>query len=75
LSPGTLVTVKPEWMYQYRKPGVTTSGVVKALSPNGKIVRVQMDDLGDSYFAVEHVEPASAERGMRSRRRHALAVR
>jgi hypothetical protein len=49
-------------MHQYRKPGVTTSGVVKALSPHGKIVRVQMDDLGDSYFAVEHVEPASAER-------------
>ena len=59
MSPGTLVTVKPEWKYQYRKPGVTMSGVVKALSPNGKIVRVQMDDLGDSYFAVEHVEPAS----------------
>jgi hypothetical protein len=61
-------------MHQYRKPGVTTSGVVKALSPNGKIVRVQMDELGDSYFAVEHVEPVSAERGMRLRRRHALAV-
>jgi hypothetical protein len=60
LSPGTLVRVKPEWMHQYRKPGVTMSGVVRALSPNGKIVRVQMDDLGDSYFAVEHVEPASA---------------
>jgi hypothetical protein len=75
LSPGTLVTVKSEWMPQYRKPGVTTSGVVKALSPNGKVVRVQMDDLGDSYIAVEHVEPASAEPGMRFRRRHALAVR
>jgi hypothetical protein len=48
---------------------------VKALSPNGKVVRVQMDDLGDSYIAVEHVEPASAEPGMRFRRRHALAVR
>ena len=47
-------------MHQYRKPGVITSGVVKALSPHGKIVRVQMDDLGDSYFAVEHLEPASA---------------
>jgi hypothetical protein len=74
LSPGTLVRVKPEWMYQYRKPGVTTSGVVTALSPNGKIVRVQMDDLGDSYVAVEHVERASADPGMRFRRRHALAV-
>ena len=75
MSPGTLVTVKPEWMSQYRKPGVTMSGVVKALSPNGKIVRVQMDSLGDSYFAVEHVEPASAERAMRFRRRHTLATR
>jgi hypothetical protein len=62
LSAGTLVAVKPDWMYQYRKPGVTTSGVVKALSPNGKIVRVQMDDLGDSYLAVEHVEPASVDK-------------
>ena len=59
MSPGTLVRVKPQWMHQYRKPGVITSGVVKALSPHGKIVRVQMDDLGDSYFAVEHLEPAS----------------
>jgi hypothetical protein len=59
LSPGTLVRVKPEWMHQYRKPGVAMIGLVKALSPNGKIVRVQMDDLADSYIAVEHVEPAS----------------
>ena len=51
-----LVRVKPEWTPQYRKPGVTVSGVVKALSPHGTIVRVQMDDLGDSYsFAVEHL--------------------
>jgi hypothetical protein len=61
LSPGTLVRVKPDWMHQYRKPGVTTSGVVKALSPDGKIVRVRMDNLGDSYLAVEHVEPFSCD--------------
>jgi hypothetical protein len=48
-------------MHQYRKPGVTTSGVVKALSPDGKIVRVRMDNLGDSYLAVEHVEPFSCD--------------
>jgi hypothetical protein len=48
-------------MHQYRKPGVATSGVVKALSPDGKIVRVQMDNLGDSYLAVEHVEPFSCD--------------
>lgn len=61
MSPGTLVRVKPEWMHQYRKPGVTTSGVVKALSPDGKIVRVQMDNFGDSYLVVEHVESFSCD--------------
>jgi hypothetical protein len=48
-------------MHQYRKPGVTTSGVVKALSPDGKIVRVQMDNFGDSYLVVEHVELFSCD--------------
>jgi hypothetical protein len=39
------------------------SGVVAALSPSGTVIRVQMDELGDSYVWAAHVEPRPTDNG------------
>ena len=64
--------VKPEWVHAYRTPGSTMSGVVgvvAALSPSGTVIRVQMDELGDSYVCVwaAHVEPRPSDNGVAAR--------
>lgn len=58
MAPGLNVKVKQEWRHAYRKPGVELEGVLIAVSPTGTIARVRMDDLGDSYLWMSHLEPA-----------------
>ena len=63
MSPGTHVRIKPEWQHAYRKPGSKLEGVIRATSPSGAVSRVTMDDLGDSYVLVHHLEPVLSAGG------------
>ena len=66
----TYVTIKDGWARLYRKPGAPLSGPVVSVSPTGDLVRVRMDDLGDSYVRSEHVESLpGSPRGHTARRR------
>jgi hypothetical protein len=55
------VRVKPEWVHAYGLPDASLSGVVTALSPNGTLIRVQMDELGHSHVWAAHVERLSTD--------------
>lgn len=57
MSPGTHVRINENWARVYRKPGARLSGPVVAVSPTGAVLRVEMDDLGDTYVRAEHVLP------------------
>jgi hypothetical protein len=57
----TYVMIKDGWARVYRKPGAPLAGRVVAVSPTGDLVRVRMDDVGDSYVRREHVESLHSE--------------
>lgn len=57
MSPGTVVEIKADWRHFYRKPGTSVAGILQALSPTRLVARVHMDEHGDSYILVAHLEP------------------
>ncbi len=56
MSPGTVVEIKADWRHFYRKPGTSSAGILRAFSPTGLVARVRMDEHGDSYVLVAHLE-------------------
>ncbi len=56
MSPGTVVEIRTDWRLIYRKPGAATAGILQALSPTGLVARVRMDEYGDSYVLVAHLD-------------------
>ena len=59
MSPGTVVEIKADWRLVYRKPGASITGILQALSPTGLVARVRMDEHGDSYVLVAHLDSKS----------------
>ncbi len=56
MSPGTVVEIRADWWTVYRKPGASVAGILQALSPTGLVARVRMDEHGDSYVLVAHLD-------------------
>ena len=58
MAPGIGAQIKKEWRHFYRAHGTAIAGVVQAVSPSGKVARIRLDDVADSYILVSHLEPA-----------------
>lgn len=37
------------------------TGVIQAISPSGKVARIRLDHIADSYILVDHLEQVEAE--------------
>ena len=58
MTPGIVAQVREEWRHLYRAHGTAIAGVVQAVSPSGKVARLRLDEVADSYILVSHLEPA-----------------
>jgi hypothetical protein len=56
LTAGTKIHIKPEWRRCYRKQGTAVVGVIRALSPDGRVAYLDLDDVAASFVLVEHLE-------------------
>ena len=56
MTAGTKVQIKPEWRRCYRKQGTAMVGVIRALSPDGRVAYLDLDDVAASFVLVEHLE-------------------
>lgn len=59
MTAGTKVQIKPEWRRCYRKQGTAMVGVIRALSPDGRVAYLDLDDVAASFVLVEHLEYVS----------------
>ena len=57
MSPGMRVKIRPEAAAYYRKQSASIEGVVVGISRTGKVARVHLDELADSYVRVEDLVP------------------
>jgi hypothetical protein len=56
MTVGTEVQIKPEWRRCYRKEGTAMVGAIRALSPDGRVAYLDLDDVAASFVLVEHLE-------------------
>lgn len=61
MTPGIVAQIKAEWRHCYRASGTPMAGVVQTVSPSGRVARIRLDDVADSYILVSHLEPAPVE--------------
>lgn len=61
MTPGAAVQIRPEWRYCYRAHGSAMVGVIQAISPTGRVARIWLDRLADTFVMVSHLEPAGVE--------------
>ena len=57
MSPGMRVRIRPEAAAFYRKQATSIEGVVVGISSTGKVARVHLDELADSYVRVTDLVP------------------
>ena len=58
MTPGIAAQIKAEWRHCYRAQGTAVTGVVQTVSPSGRVARIRLDEVADSYVLVSHLEPA-----------------
>ena len=59
MSPGMRVKIHTDAAPYYRKPDTSLEGVVVGLSRTGKVARVHLDELGDSYVRTSDLSPVT----------------
>lgn len=57
MSPGMRVRINPEVLPFYRKRAASFEGVVVGLSRSGRVARVHLDDVQDTYIRTSDLEP------------------
>ena len=61
MTPGIVAQIRAEWRHCYRAHGTAVAGVVQNVSPSGRVARIRLDDVADSYILVSHLEPVLVE--------------
>jgi hypothetical protein len=69
MDPGVHARIKIAWRGYYRCPGSSIGGVVQAVSSTGKVTRIRLDDVADSYVLTDHLELSPAFRALVARAR------
>ncbi len=59
MSPGMRVRIRPDAIPFYRKQSASPQGIVIGLSRSGKVARVHLDDVADSYVRTEDLQIVS----------------
>ena len=57
MSPGMHVRIRPEAVPFYRKQSASLEGIVVGLSRSGKVARVHLDDVADSFVRTDDLVP------------------
>ena len=56
MSPGMRVRISPDAVPFYRKQSTALQGIVIGLSRSGKVARLHLDDVADSYVRTEDLQ-------------------
>ena len=57
MSPGMRVRIRQEAVPFYRKQSASLEGVVVGISRSGKVARVHLDELADSFVRTDDLVP------------------